>query len=111
MPDDADDRTGTVRFILCDYAVRAGDENINYYCCSQSEVMRSGKYLLATIGDGDNYIKAAQLGGVLLDDEELLEFSWARQKKKEERAERVLKPCIECKFWKIKKEDLSKKLA
>lgn len=109
MPKDHDDRTGTVRFVLCDYSIHAGNENFNFYCCTQQDVINSGKYMLTTIRDTNNFIRAAQLGGVLLN-EEPLKFSWERQKKKEEMAERVLSPCVDCKFWKIRKEDLSKKV-
>ncbi|MEK6897165.1 MAG: hypothetical protein AABW93_01395 [Nanoarchaeota archaeon] len=120
MSEDSDDRTGTVRFILCAYSLSAGSEDLHYYCCSQPDVIKSGKYPLLTIQSrkwneseskyDDRHIEAVRLGGVLLGDEELLEFSWARQKKKGEGVERILNPCIDCKFWKIRKEDLSKKL-
>ena len=119
----SEDRTGTVRFILCTYSIRAscGEEHvIKEYCCTQPDVIKSGKYQLITINSrkwnetearyDDRNIEAVKLGA-FLDGENFLEpFSWARQKKKEERAEMVLNPCIECKFWKIRKEDLSKKL-
>ncbi|MEK6904522.1 MAG: hypothetical protein AABW87_02925 [Nanoarchaeota archaeon] len=119
MPKDPDDRTGTVKFKLCTYAVPAGDENVNYYCCSQPDIMKSGKYQVITIesrewneSEGkyiDSHTEAARLGGILLG-EESLDFSFERQKRKEEIIEKVLSPCVDCKFWKIRKEDLSKKL-
>lgn len=110
MPENPDDRTGTVKFKLCAYAVPAKNENANYYCCSQSDIMKSGKYLLVSVGEGDNYIEAARLGGILIGIKPL-DFSFEREKIEEGIIEEVLSPCVECEFWKLKKEDLSKKVS
>lgn len=65
----SDDRLGTVKFLTCEHAVHAGDgEYIEHYCCSQSEIMKSGKHPLELIKDGNEYLRVARLGLVLIDD-------------------------------------------
>ena len=93
MTKDPDDRTGTVRFVLCAYAIRAGDENLNHYCCSQPDVIKSGKYPLLTIQSrkwneseskyDDRHIEAVRLGKVWSEEQDWKNWSFEQQKKKE----------------------------
>ena len=100
MPENPDDRTGTVKFKLCAYAVPAKNENANYYCCSQSDIMKSGKYLLVSVGEGDNYIEAARLGGILIGIKPL-DFSFEREKIEEGVIERSCREQWICDPWNV----------
>ena len=108
-----DDRFGTLKFDTCAHAVLAqcGDDNVVIeYCCSQPDVMKSGKYYPLTIKVRyeDRYIEAVRLGAAS-DDMVPLDVSWEQRKKQEERIENRLVPCVECQFYEMKKEDLYKK--